>query len=186
MATTTTTRRIDAARNDERILTGALAALGEDPNAGMEKIASACGLSRATVFRRYPNREALLEALRERAHDDLRRAVEGSELDRGDPGEALDRLIDALVEASVPYSFLLQNPAAEGGRRPGDWVARRLEDLIERGQRSGDFTDEATPRWWTDVLMAVLMVGMAARRRSKGEAKRLIKATLTGGLRAPG
>ena len=180
MEATTPPRRLDAVRNDERIDTGALEELGRDPAAGMEAIAAACGVSRATLFRRYPSREALLDGLRERAHAHLAEAVEAAQLQEGSATEALDRLIDALVEASIPYSFLLQNPVS-AAHREGQFIASPLERLIKRGQESGEFSRDAPPRWWTDVIIAMLQVGTRSSK-SKLEVADLIKATLMGGL----
>src|SRR3712207_4065219 len=109
MEAATPQRRSDALRNDERILEGAMRELGRNPTAGMNELAGACGVSRATLFRRYPSREALIDALREVAHEDLRAAVDGADLTAGSPPDALARLIDALLEVGSAYSFLLQN-----------------------------------------------------------------------------
>jgi TetR/AcrR family transcriptional repressor of mexCD-oprJ operon len=176
----TPTRRLDAVRNDERIHTGALEELGRDPSAGMEEIAAACGVSRATLFRRYPSREALLAALRERSHSHLMDAVKAADLPRGTATEALDRLIDELAAASIPYAFLLRNPAPE--HREGQFIAPSLARLIKRGQESGEFSTEAPPRWWADAIIAMLQVGTRSSK-SKREIARLIKTTIGDGLR---
>ena len=176
---TTSPRRLDAVRNDERIEAGALAELGRNPAAGMEEIAAACGVSRATLFRRYPSREELLAALRERSHSRLMEAVKTADLDRGTASEALDRLIDELVEASIPYAFLLRNPAPD--HREGQFLAPSLARLVKRGQKSGEFSANAPPRWWADAIIAMLQVGTRSSKR-KGEIAKLIKATVTDGL----
>jgi TetR/AcrR family transcriptional regulator, mexCD-oprJ operon repressor len=176
---TATPRRLDALRNDERIDSGALQELGRNPAAGMEEIAAACGVSRATLFRRYPSRDDLLGVLRERAHDDLSEAVRSADIGSGTATEALDRLIDALVEASVPYAFLLSNPAPE--HREGEFLTPSLSRLIKRGQKSGEFSTDAPARWWADAIIALLQVGTRSSKR-KREIARLIKATAIDGL----
>ena len=145
----------------------------------MEEIAAACGVSRATLFRRYASRDDLLAALRERAHHHLSDAVSSAEIGRGTATAALDRLIDELVEASIPYAFLLRNPAPD--HREGQFLAPSLARLIKRGQESGEFSANAPPRWWADAIIAMLQVGTRSSKR-KREIAELIKATVTDGL----
>jgi AcrR family transcriptional regulator len=181
----TSARRIDAARNDERIIAGAMAELGRDPAARMEAIAAACGVSRATIFRRYANRDEVIAAVRSRAHADLDAAVDAARLDEGTPVEALERLVAGLLAVSVQYAFLLQHPAPpEGRQRRLRRVAGAIERLIARGQADGSFRDDSPPGWWVEVIVAVLQ---AATQRARGtrttDAATLMRATLVFGLR---
>ena len=59
--------RADAARNVHRIVEVAARLLGEDPHAGMAEVAAAAGISRATVYRHFTTREALIDAIRRQA-----------------------------------------------------------------------------------------------------------------------
>lgn len=181
-----TPRRVDAARNDERILAGAMRELGRDPGAGMNAIAIACGVSRATLFRRYPTRDALIAALRERAHADLRAAVDGAALAEGTAGEALERLIGALLGVGVQYAFLLSNPLEPGHGEGIRAIARPVEALVARGYESGEFDPAAPPRWWVEVIVAVLQVATrrASGPRRTGDAAELMRRTLAHGLTA--
>ena len=60
-------RRADAQRNIERILDAAVEALTDDLDASMSEIARRAGVVRATIYVHYPTREALLDAVTERA-----------------------------------------------------------------------------------------------------------------------
>jgi TetR/AcrR family transcriptional regulator, mexCD-oprJ operon repressor len=184
-AVVTSSRRPDAARNDERIITGAMAELSRDPAARMESIAAACGVSRATIFRRYANRDEVLAAVRARAHNDLDAAVEAAALEEGSAVEALERLVAGLLEVSLPYAFLLQHPASPTGRpKRLRHVSEQIEALIGRGQASGEFRNNAPPSWWVEVIVAVLQA--ATQRASSGppaDAATLMRATLVYGLR---
>ena len=57
--------RADAARNLHRIVEVAARLLGDDPHVGMAAVAGAADVSRATVYRHFPTREALLDGLSE-------------------------------------------------------------------------------------------------------------------------
>jgi hypothetical protein len=58
--------RADAARNVHRIVEVAARMLGENPHAAMGDVGAAAGVSRATVYRHFPTREALLRAIEEK------------------------------------------------------------------------------------------------------------------------
>lgn len=53
-------REREARRNDERVLEAALDVLSADPAAPMSEVARWAGVGQATLYRRYPSRQALL------------------------------------------------------------------------------------------------------------------------------
>jgi TetR/AcrR family transcriptional regulator, mexCD-oprJ operon repressor len=78
-------RRADAERSIARILDAAVDALGEDQEASMAEIARRAGVVRATIYVHFPTREALLEAVTERALAETVAVINNAEPDRGDP-----------------------------------------------------------------------------------------------------
>jgi AcrR family transcriptional regulator len=178
-------RRIDAARNDERILTGAVTALGRDPSAGMTEIAAACGVSRATLFRRYPARDELIATLRNHAHSLLAEAVAGAEPDSGRAAEAIARLCDELLRVGEQFAFLEQNPNLPGRHDGITHIAAPVEALIARGQLSGEFDAELPPRWCTEMIVSILpLATREAKRSSHRRAVELMTTTVLRALRS--
>src|ERR687891_1271959 len=135
-------RRADAERSIAVILDAAVEVLSERPAASVEEIARAAGLAGQTVYAHYPSREALLDAVMHRAVAQTGAAIEAAEPDRGSPAEALHRLVSASWQTLERYPLLLElraplTPEEEHAlHRP---ILERLERLIERGRRAGEF-----------------------------------------------
>ena len=72
-------RRADALRNDERILEAAKQLLEQSPSATLSDIASAAGVSRSTLYRRFADRDQLIAKLDARPEDGAVRRAEGGE-----------------------------------------------------------------------------------------------------------
>src|SRR5467141_1047333 len=89
--------RADARRNYEKVLTAAREAFaegGESPS--LEEIARRAGVGIGTLYRNFPNRQALLEALYVGEVEDVCRVA--AELDdAGDPWEALSSWFERLI-----------------------------------------------------------------------------------------
>src|SRR5437660_7056474 len=82
-------KRADARRNYEKVLAAAREAFAEGgESTALEEIARRAGVGIGTLYRHFPNRQALLEALYVNEVDELCRSAEG--LEERDPWEALD------------------------------------------------------------------------------------------------
>ena len=181
---TAAARRLDAVRNEERIVEAALRLLAVEPYAGMDEIARAGGVGRATLYRHFSTREELVEALRARAGHETAKAMRRSRLREGSAAEALERLFDELIEVSDRYQFLVQIPEPADARR-GDLTAQFLA-LIRRGQEAGEFGAAAPAEWWAELVRAALVCATRAvadgesKERAVGMAKEAVLAGLRG------
>jgi TetR/AcrR family transcriptional regulator, mexCD-oprJ operon repressor len=184
-------RRADAERSVARILDAALDALASDPEASMAEIARRAGVVRATIYVHFPTRDSLIDAVTERAISEVTRVVEAAEPDRGDPADALRRVITAAWRALGRFHALV----ALNTRLPQDELHRRhqpllamLEPLIERGQRDGTFRRDVSATWHLSMILALVHAASAQLRSGHMPADRIeaaIVATVLGALSPP-
>src|SRR4051812_31759506 len=159
--------RADAARNVHRIVAVAARLLGEDPSAGMADVAAAADVSRATVYRHFPTREALIAAIQEQAFEASEQALEACRLDEGSAVEALRRLCEAWLEVAERYAFAQLANQATHSSSPGREHRKRvlgepLIALIARGQAAGEFSSAVAPEWAVRCFGALLLAGARA------------------------
>jgi AcrR family transcriptional regulator len=95
--------RADAARNLDAVLQTGARLLAEDPGVSVAAIAAAAGVDRRTVYRQFPNRDALLDAVFEAKLDALDDVIAQSRLTEAPVGVALHRLVEGAVEVARRY-----------------------------------------------------------------------------------
>jgi AcrR family transcriptional regulator len=185
-------RRADAERSIARILDAAVGALAEDPDASMSEIARRAGVVRATIYVHFPTREALLNAVTERALAEVATVINAAEPERGDPADALARVVAATWRTLGRYHALVaintQLPDAELHHRHGA-VFDALESLIERGQQAGAFRTDVPVAWHLSMLVALIHAASAELRAGRLPAEQVesaLVATVLGALGSSG
>jgi AcrR family transcriptional regulator len=140
--------------------------LNADPGASVQDIARAARVSRQTIYAHFPTREALLDAIIERAAAEVTAVFDAAGLDDLPPAAALVRLLEAGWQAAARYPLAWHLPAvsAEEDASRHAPVLGRLLELIERGQESGDLDAAPPPDW---LLTACLALGRAAEEEVK-------------------
>lgn len=159
------------------------------PAASMQELAQAAGISRATLFRRFPSRAALTAELCEAAVQAYVQAVDEAAPEDGAPPQALGRVVDTLGRLASVVGLLGLQPLSE--HVEASLLARtaqteeRLRRLVRRGQESGDFRVAVDPEWFL-AMMTWLMVGAADSvrlgRLTTNAAQRQLSATLAAAL----
>jgi AcrR family transcriptional regulator len=134
------------------ILDVAIEVLLADPSASLGDVAKAAGVSRTTLHKRYPTRQALLVALAHDALDRVDKAMTDAHIDV--PGEevieALRRAITLLVPLGPRVEFVYRQQSLD---REPELLARYqemdepLRALIRRGQEAGKLRADL-PDWW--------------------------------------
>ena len=184
-------RRADAQRNIERILDAAVEALSDDLDASMSEVARRAGVVRATVYVHYPTREALLDAVMDRAFGEVGGVIAAAEPDRGTPADALRRVVAATwrklgrYQALVAISTSTKTPEELHERHAP--VLGLLLPLIRRGQEGGVFRDDVPASWHLAMLLAVMHAASAEVREGRidvADAESAVVATVMGALAA--
>lgn len=89
-------KRADARRNYEKVLAAAREAFAEGgESTALEEIARRAGVGIGTLYRHFPNRQALLEALYVDEVEEVCRSA--TRLDGADPWEALNTWLERLI-----------------------------------------------------------------------------------------
>ena len=133
--------RADAARNLDRVLAAAREVFAEQgADAQMDDVARRAGVGVGTVYRRFPNKEALLEAVLARRMAELDARAEEA-LAGDDPLAALAALVSALVGAAAEDRTLLtalcRGPDAPPGPGPGGPFHDAIGVLLDRARSAG-------------------------------------------------
>lgn len=158
-ATRVRRRRADAERSVAAILDAAVQVLGERPEASMEEIAAAAGVTRQTVYAHFASRSALLDAVIDHLSE-LTADLLGPELDMLAPIDALRSFLDRSWESLERQPALLTlaptvPSTPEADRERHQPIAKPLERIVRRGQRRGDIDRSLSASWLVTALIAL-------------------------------
>ncbi len=153
-------------------MNAAVDVLATHPGASMQEIADHSGLGRTTVYRHFPSREALFEAL---LADRIGSAAAGTEdliAAGGDAEEVLRATARMNVEICTEYEFLylnrdLSKPILQNfARRAEGPLARFLVAAQERGEIRAD----QPVSWLLAVQVSLLMAILGEVRAGRCDA----------------
>src|SRR5438445_7451014 len=124
-------------RTAAAILDAAAHALSEHGRSTMADVAAAAGVSRATLYRYFPDRQALLDALASHALADAAARLADAGLERAPVEEAIERIVRALTAVGDRYAVLV-GEQVEGD--PGEierLIAAPIRSVLIRGLDRG-------------------------------------------------
>jgi AcrR family transcriptional regulator len=137
----------------------ALAASGD--RASMSDVAAAAGVGRATVYRYFPNRQALIDELADLAVNAAGERLASSRIDEIAVADGVTRAVRALVDVGDLFIVLARERLRP---QPGfeRQVSGPLRRLLERGQGTGEVRDDIPSAWMTESLVAIVASVMSS------------------------
>lgn len=180
--------RADAARNRDQLLavaTRMFAAADSEPS--MRAIAREAGVGIATLYRHFPTREALVDAIYQ---DQVERLTTGARdlLDRLPPAEAMRRWMDLFGDWIATKNGMLDTLLAmvESGEiahaHTRDELLAAISTILDAGRSAGELRDDVTAEDIAAALIGIFTV--APRPGHDAQAARLLD-ILSDGLRPP-
>ena len=152
------------ARVSAAILEAAAAVLAErGEQASMAEVALAAGMARATVYRYFPNREALFEALGRLAVEQAGERLQAGRLEEVTVPEAFERAVRALVAVGDSFVVVSRESARPDAAEFERQVASPLRGLIERAQALGEMRDDLPAPWLMESLIGIVVSGLQTR-----------------------
>ena len=157
--------RADALRNRERVLEAAKVVFSAGgPEASLEAVAREAGVGIGTLYRHFPTREALYEAVYRREVEQLSELAEELK-DDGEPVEALRRWLRSNVEFVATKKGMAAALALAAGPPPSELTAFSFERLtkaigmlLQRAVAAGEIRADVTPEDLLRTLVGMCML----------------------------
>ena len=153
--------RADAQRNRDRLVAAGREVFAERGfDASLDDVARHAGVGVGTAYRRFPNKEALIDEIFEERMREITTVLEQA-VALGDPWEGLQMFIADMLRGQAQDRGLKQafHERDESRHRVTEAKAviePMITELIERSQAAGKLRTDITV---TDVMVAVMMVG---------------------------
>ena len=125
--------------------------------ASMNDVAAAAGVARATVYRYFPNRQALVDELAQVAVSDADERLVSARIDEVAPEEGIARAVRALVDVGDSFVLLARDRVRSDPQRFERSLSRPLRRLFERGQAAGDIRKDIESARLTESLIGLIV-----------------------------
>jgi AcrR family transcriptional regulator len=169
----TSGRRVQAARNDERILEAAREVFVADPGAPISAVAKRAGVGISALYRRHASKEELLRTVCAEGLERYIAAAEAALADRGDAWTVFARFMRRIVDEDT-HSLTLR---LAGTFEPTEELHHRAEHAQQLNVRLADRARDAgavRPDLAVDDL-SFLFEQLASVRAADGERTRQLR-----------
>ncbi|WP_406432223.1 TetR/AcrR family transcriptional regulator [Streptomyces sp. NBC_00631] len=165
-------RRVDARSSAERIVAAGRTVLGAGEGS-LEQIAAEAGVGIATLYRHFPNREAIVRAvLADLLETDLLPLITDAEASSHPRRTLLDiatRLLELITEERGLVSFAgnFADAAVEALQRLSDSLGPLLKSAQEQGEIRADLTADDIPQFLVMGIAGLALPGTVPSTRAR-------------------
>jgi AcrR family transcriptional regulator len=180
--------RRDAQRNRERIITATREAFRERGlDVGVDEIARRAGVGMGTLYRHFPTKGALIDAIVDVRFEELTAAADAA-LEAEDAWEGFERFLLTAIELQAADRGFKDALAARAPDEQGVKLARRrlraaMARLVARGQAEGVIRPDLDAADLTVLMWATSPIVERTADTAPGQARRFLAMHLDG-LRA--
>ncbi|MFD7668365.1 TetR family transcriptional regulator [Streptomyces sp. NPDC059788] len=175
--------RADAARNLDAVLQTGARLLARDPGTSIAAIATAAGVDRRTVYRRFDSREALMAAVYVAKLDACEEVFAQARLTEAPVPVALHRYAEGTIAVSRRWPVDLRQAADGTAAARLRQLLDRLEAFMARAAREG-VVRTGLPDGWARALL-VQLTNVASHEMPEltpGQGADLVTRTLLRGI----
>ena len=130
--------------------------------ASMSDVATEAGVARATLYRYFPSRQALVEEVARLAATEAGARLHSARLGEVRVEEGVARAVRAMVEVGDLFVVLARERVRPDPEVFESSLGAPLRGLVERGQRMGNIRDDVPSMWLTESLIGLVVSVLSA------------------------
>jgi TetR/AcrR family transcriptional regulator, mexCD-oprJ operon repressor len=131
--------------------------------ASMNDVAAAAGVARATLYRYFPSRQALLDELGRVAADEAGTRLASARIEELAAEEGIRRAVRALIEVGDPFTVVARERVRPDPEQFERSVLAPLRRMVERAQDAGEVRGDIPSSWLTDALVGLVVSVLSSR-----------------------
>jgi TetR/AcrR family transcriptional regulator, mexCD-oprJ operon repressor len=156
--------------------------------ASLADIAQAAGIARSTLYRYFPNRDALGQALAHRAAEELQARIQEAEPDTLPVPEAIARITRGFIATGAKYvalAYLSPKPTGAADSQLNDPLLRLFERGINDGSLRNDLPVHTLLSIYGDLIQGAITRATHAHHGVEAASAAILTVFLNGTIAPP-